>query len=500
MSSYRTPGVYVEEISTLPGIISPVDTAVPVFIGYTKLHAANVDETVLDGNTATHPVKIQSMAEYEALFGGPHFKVSISLDSDAAINALTASDSRADLVLGATINTYAVSHIMYYSLKHYFQNGGGPCYIVSVAEYSESLTKVDKELIKKGVQALELEDEPTLIVMPDLAHVSGADFATRNTNYAVAATEALSQCKKLQDRFVIMDLLNGSPGNEQSGFNNAIGTNNLSYGAAYFPWVKSGFSIEGFDPAKVTFSQVLGTDKFDGETLASVLAAIDGQTGEYLHFEKAMNDGFLKAIETKIQEAGANFLIPPSGAVAGIYCATDRNVGVWKAPANVSVSGVSDVEFKFTPSELDGFNVPTDGSGKAINIIRPIQGRGIMLMGARTLDANSLEWRYISVRRLFLFLEESISKALDALVFEANDQSTWLRARGMIENFLNGVWQNGGLQGGNPSQAYFVKVGLNQTMSAQDVLEGRMIVEIGVAAVRPAEFIILKFSHKLQEA
>ncbi|UUC47351.1 phage tail sheath C-terminal domain-containing protein [Flavobacterium cerinum] len=132
--------------------------------------------------------------------------------------------------------------------------------------------------------------------------------------------------------------------------------------------------------------------------------------------------------------------------------------------------------------------------------MRTFTGRGTLVWGARTLDGNSNEWRYISVRRFFNMVEESVKKATERFVFDSNDARTWVRVKAMIENFLNQQWMSGALAGSTPEQAYYVSVGLNETMSAQDILEGRMIIEIGMAAVRPAEFIVLRFSHKLQEA
>ncbi len=123
-----------------------------------------------------------------------------------------------------------------------------------------------------------------------------------------------------------------------------------------------------------------------------------------------------------------------------------------------------------------------------------------MVWGARTLDGNSNDWRYIPVRRLFIMVEESVKKATYQFVFEPNDANTWVRIRAMIENFLTLIWRDGALAGTKPEQAFYVKVGLNQTMTAIDILEGRMIIEIGMAAVRPAEFIVLRFSHKMQES
>lgn len=151
-----------------------------------------------------------------------------------------------------------------------------------------------------------------------------------------------------------------------------------------------------------------------------------------------------------------------------------------------------------THEQQEDLNIHT--SGKSINAIRPFAGKGILVWGARTLAGNDNEWRYIPVRRFFNMAEESIKKATEQFVFEPNDKNTWVKVRAMIENFLTLQWRAGALSGAKPEQAFFVRVGLGETMTAQDILEGRMNIEIGMAVVRPAEFIILKFSHKMQEA
>jgi uncharacterized protein len=189
-------------------------------------------------------------------------------------------------------------------------------------------------------------------------------------------------------------------------------------------------------------------------------------------------------------------LLPPSGAVAGVYASVDRLRGVWKAPANVSVADVSGVAVRINDALQEDLNVTS--TGKSVNVIRAFTGKGSLVWGARTLAGNDNEWRYVPVRRFFNMAEESIKKATEVFVFEPNDRNTWVRVRAMIENFLAVQWRQGALAGGVPQQAFFVKVGLGETMTAQDILEGRMIVEVGMAVVRPAEFIILRFSHKMQ--
>ena len=147
----------------------------------------------------------------------------------------------------------------------------------------------------------------------------------------------------------------------------------------------------------------------------------------------------------------------------------------------------------------DDLNVDTV-AGKSINAIRAFTGKGTLVWGARTLAGNDNEWRYVSVRRFFNMVEESVKKATGQFVFEPNDANTWVKVRAMIENFLILQWRAGALAGAKPDDAFYVRVGLGQTMTADDILNGFMNVEIGLAVVRPAEFIILKFSHKLQQS
>lgn len=190
-------------------------------------------------------------------------------------------------------------------------------------------------------------------------------------------------------------------------------------------------------------------------------------------------------------------VLPPSGAVAGIYARVDNERGVWKAPANVSVTYAEGTLVNITDAMQASLNVDVN-TGKSVNAIRVFSGKGTMVWGARTLAGNDNEWRYVPVRRFFNMVEESVKKATHWVVFEPNDANTWVKVKSMIENFLVLQWRAGALAGAKPDEAFFVKVGLNQTMSFTDILEGRLIVQIGMAVVRPAEFIILEFSHKVQ--
>ena len=191
--------------------------------------------------------------------------------------------------------------------------------------------------------------------------------------------------------------------------------------------------------------------------------------------------------------------LPPSSAIAGVYARVDSDRGVWKAPANVSLNYVIEPSVQVTHDDQKDLNVDTV-AGKSINVIRAFVGKGNLVWGARTLAGNDNEWRYISVRRFFIMAEESIKKATEQFVFEPNDKNTWVRVKAMIDNFLTQQWKAGALAGPTPEKAFYVNVGLGITMTALDILEGNMVIEIGMAVVRPAEFIVLKFSHKMQEA
>ncbi len=218
-----------------------------------------------------------------------------------------------------------------------------------------------------------------------------------------------------------------------------------------------------------------------------------------LKFDESLSDIFAlyKSIIKKVNEKMN--VLPPSGAVAGVYARVDSNRGVWKAPANVSLNLVIGPSEMIDSKTQEGLNVDVN-AGKSINAIRAFAGKGTLIWGARTLAGNDNEWRYVPVRRFYNFAEESVKKGSSWVVFEPNDANTWVKVKAMIENFLIKQWRNGALAGSKPEDAFFVKVGLGETMTSLDILEGRMNIEIGMAVVRPAEFIILKFSHKLQES
>lgn len=186
-------------------------------------------------------------------------------------------------------------------------------------------------------------------------------------------------------------------------------------------------------------------------------------------------------------ESGVQRLVPPGGHVAGIYARSDTERGVHKAPANEKVRGITGLEFQINKGEQDVLNP------RGVNCIRAFSGRGIRVWGARTLSSNSL-WKYINVRRLFLYLEESIEKGTQWVVFEPNDEKLWARVIQTIKQFLTGVWKSGALMGSTPEEAFFIKCD-RTTMTQDDIDNGRLICLIGVAPVKPAEFVIFRIAQ-----
>lgn len=232
--------------------------------------------------------------------------------------------------------------------------------------------------------------------------------------------------------------------------------------------------------------------------LSSALANLDDAAAAYAaNTEANLLDSFATYRDIVRGVNGTLTVCPPSGAIAGIYALVDNQRGVWKAPANISLTGVIAPTYALDSDDTDNLNVDAT-AGKSINAIRSFIGKGTLVWGARTLAGNDNEWRYISVRRFFNMVEESVKKSTYWAVFEPNDANTWVKVRGMIESYLTQKWREGALAGSTTKDAFFVRCGLGTTMSSQDILEGRMYVEIGMAVVRPAEFIILKFYHKLQ--
>ncbi len=187
-----------------------------------------------------------------------------------------------------------------------------------------------------------------------------------------------------------------------------------------------------------------------------------------------------------------NIFVPPSGSIVGIYSRSDQTRGVHKAPANEVVRGCVGLDCQYNKGEQDILNP------KGINLIRFFTGQGVRVWGARTCSSNSI-WKYVNVRRLFIFLEQSIKNGSNWVVFEPNDEALWARVNRTIYSFLQGVWRTGALMGTTPDEAFFIKCD-RSTMSQDDIDNGRLICVIGVAPVKPAEFVIFRITQKTADA
>lgn len=186
-----------------------------------------------------------------------------------------------------------------------------------------------------------------------------------------------------------------------------------------------------------------------------------------------------------------NIFVPPAGSIAGVFSRSDQTRGVHKAPANEVIRGCVGLDVQYNKGEQDILNP------KGVNLIRTFTGQGIRVWGARTCSSNTL-WKYVNVRRLFIFLEESIKRGTNWVVFEPNDEQLWARVHRTIDAFLTRVWRDGALMGSNPSEAFYINIGRN-TMTQDDIDNGRLICVIGVAPVKPAEFVIFRITQKTNE-
>jgi len=215
---------------------------------------------------------------------------------------------------------------------------------------------------------------------------------------------------------------------------------------------------------------------------------------------KALDQYLLNAVPLlgTIQQILADKLnvVPSSGALAGIWTQNDAQRGVWNAPANIALNGVTAPKVPLTDAQQGDFNMPLNGN--AIDVLRSMVNRGTVVWGARTLDGNSLDYRYIQVRRTLIYIQQSITQALEQYVFAANDGVIWATVTAEISSFLTQLWQAGGLMGDKASDAFTVQCGIPTTMSGLDVLNGYMIVNVTLQMIHPAEFIELTFKQAMQ--
>ena len=501
MAQMKTPGDCIVDKSAFTNSAVEAATAIPAFIGITEKAQNGPDS--LSGK----PWKITSMTEFQQYFGGapsPKFVLSVGdapKEGDPApfYSLLSADGSKA-----VTVTDQRGPFSLYYQMVMFYANGGGACYIVSVGTYEEG-APVDKDKVAFALTAMEKEQEITMALVPEAASAPDCkDIQTR----------VLAHCGKMMNRIAILDVQPKASAQETISeqietFRTNVGANFLSYGAAYYPWlntsVLSDKDIDGsiltwdFTQPAPDLAPFFVPDSRFPKYFADIYAKIAaGNEVEKNNLHNAMLQN-LQGYQYVVNKGKDSLnLLPPSAAMAGLYTMVDNTRGVWKAPANVIVNYVNSPSENINDAMQEDLNMPMDG--KAVNAIRAFPGEGIKVWGARTLDGNSQDWRYVNVRRTMMFLEESVKNAAKAYVFEPNVAATWMNVRSMIDNFLRSIWKRGGLAGATPEDAYEIHVGLGDTMTATDILDGIMRITVLVAITRPAEFIEITFQQQMQKS
>ncbi|WMU75401.1 phage tail sheath subtilisin-like domain-containing protein (plasmid) [Enterobacter bugandensis] len=515
--AYAVPGVYITESNNLALSIQSGETAVPVFVGvFNPLTPPEGEEP--------HCVRIESWLDFTSKFRS----------SDHIQGPRDKSAGKVTPYHGS------------YSVRLHFENGGGPCYVL--------FFNLRDDLDKPAKQAL---IGPVIALYPDITLLCWCEFISSqldDTIYAVldAQLGATATSGGNRGTFLLADArVDGKSDGVVSGWKFKVpSVNNPTQVAAYFPALKTSYTrdysdvpLSGFTEDEFTLLKSGGlfpdVDKFTslngrgarrGEVKAALEKAVKaaGDTAANAAGsdedakQKARGEAEKKArdtakpltdFETNLQQAQKNELettvyARASVAMAGVYARVDRERGVWKAPANVALSGV-------TGLVADGFDssnknkkwdapVPvkvddalnTSLTGSNINTLREFRGRGTLVWGARTMEAPvNKDWLYVPVRRLFNAVERDARAALRQAVFEPNSPATWAAVRSALESYLHDLWRKGALQGETPEQAYQVLAGPGITMTPDDITDGRLKIKVALAAVRPAEFIVLELSQ-----
>lgn len=457
---YLTPGVYVEETSSTPPAIEAMASGVPVFIGYTELAGTSQDPLTLV------PRRISHQWEFIQLFGSAYpesdFAISIKADGTAVASVQSTSP-----------------HVLHDSLELFFANGGQECWVISTGRYKSPGEPLQLSELQAGLDVAATMQGIDLVVIPEMQALSLGD-------YRALADAALSHAATCHDRFVILDMVitpaTSNNDNLAQHFHEGleiyreqgIGQQHLSWGAVYAPHLMVSLPRR-LDEARIHV------------TLAD--SAVLTLSDLFAH-QRGLYTAVIAAIHAQPR------MLPPSGAIAGCYAAQDRNRGIWKAPANMTLALVNAPAMELPVADYETMNVDVT-RGKSINPIRLFTHKGTLVWGARTLAGNDNEWRYVPTRRLCTWIETCIRRSSGWLTFEENTAATWQKLRSSVEAFLMMLWRNSVFMGEKPELAFFVRVGQGVTMTLQDVADGRVRLEIGVATQRPAEFVYMQLSFML---
>lgn len=519
----KTPGVYINEESAFGNAVVPVATAVPAFIGYTPKASYN------GKSYFNKPVKISSFGDFQAYFMYPNPQPPAApakqYNPQYYLVKQKSQPTKGDyMMIGSDYYSIVPDpntiYYLYNSIRLFYENGGGDAYIVSVGTYGPASGKpmtpgtqivnpnVQMAELQAGVALLVNEDEPTMYICPEATLLTPADNGT-------LMQSMLLQCSEMGTAISIFDII-GSREPDPVMFMDAIqtfrnntGAQGLSYGTAYYPFI--GTTI--MQATDIDYTNLFGGDTKQlapiinppsnpDSHITAILGQIQNPSNPPLTVTQNNNALLIASqVYTNIINhvlADANIL-PPSGGMAGVITVNDKQLGVWNSPANTSMVGVASLPIRLSETQQGSLNVDAT-SGKSINALRFFNGLGILIWGARTLDGNSNDWRYLSVRRTMIFLEQSCKLAARAYVFSPNTKNTWEAVKTMISAFLTTVWKEGGLQGASAAAAFSVDCGLGSTMTADDILLGFMKVTVKVAVVHPAEFIVLTFQQQMATA
>ncbi|MEM8490539.1 MAG: phage tail sheath C-terminal domain-containing protein [Pseudomonadota bacterium] len=457
MVEYLTPGVYVTEVEDPRlSIGSPAATAVPLFIGRTS---NTVDRGVSLINTAR---RVDTQGEFESVFG--------IADNPRRLTPTRNLISRQGSRNSAKASLFSLSDC----IRHFYANGGKTCFVLSVGSLRSSSTRLS-HLLQVGISAAADAEGPTLVSAPELSLLSG-------TEYESTATAMLKMCARAGDRFAILDLpLSAKPTSSDWPEGLAqIDPTHRSYGAAYYPALKTTDSKATRQETRSAARRLGRRSKPDRLT-------------RFLHSPERHLTARTKS---KSPAGSAELILPPSAAVLGAYVRTDSQRGIWKAPANLELSDVTTLMAQVTDAELQLLSGTSHGEA-SINSIRSLSGTSVRIWGARTLAGPSHERLYVPVQRFIMMIETSIKKGVQRLLFEPNEPNTWSQLRDAVSLYLTTLWRAGALSGVKTEEAFYVRCGLGETMTQQDLQVGRLIIEIGIACLRPAEFIVTRLDLSL---
>jgi len=343
-----------------------------------------------------------------------------------------------------------------------------------------------------------------------------------NDCYSLQA-QMLQHCGyKLKNRFAILDVYEGTKErtfddeDAVDKFRNGVGANFLMWGASYYPFLHTTIvSKSEIDFTRIAnldgLAEVLSKEVASNLEADNITAArAEGITAEIDKIAETTDPDAINSLNSTLTVISPSLnlilaeisemlnILPPSPAMAGAYAMVDAQANVAQSPANISLGSVIAPSVNINNDNQEELNLPLNG--KAINAIRTFQGKGVLVWGARTLDGNSKDYRYISVRRTMTFLEQSIKMAAEAFVFAPNNATTWSTLRATVSSFLTNQWQSGLLAGQSADDAFVVEIGLGATMTPNDILDGILKMTVKVAITRPAEFIVITFEQQQQKS